>query len=110
LLEAHPIAVPIEACARDATGAFAEDPRREVMAAVIPQFNECMKKFKRAERADQLSIDVDILESGAVSAAHVATGSPDTDACIESIAKGLVFPPHHSGTFHMGMSKRPHAP
>jgi hypothetical protein len=110
LLDAHPIAVPIEACARDATGAFAEDPRREVMAAVIPQFNECMKKFKRAERADQLSIDVDILESGAVSAAHVATGSADTDTCIESIAKRLMFPPHHSGTFHMGMSKRPRTP
>jgi Protein of unknown function (DUF1570) len=110
LLEAHPIAVPIEACARDATGAFAEDPRRAVMVAAIPQFNECMKKSKSAERADQFSIDVDIAESGTVSAARVAVGSADTNACIEAVVKALTFPPHRSGTFHMGMSKRPRMP
>ena len=110
LLEAHPNAIPIEACARDATGAFAEDPRNAVMVAAIPRFNECMKKSKPAERADPFSIDIDIAESGAVSAARAAVGSADTNTCIEAVVKALTFPPHHSGTFHMGMSKRPRTP
>lgn len=110
LLDAHPIAVPIEACARDANGAFVEDPRQSVMVAAIPQLKECMEKSKSGARPDQLSIDIDIAESGTVTAARVAAGSADTNACIEGVVKALTFPPHHGGTFHMGMSKRPSAP
>ena len=110
LLEAHPIVVPLEECSRDASGAFAEDPRQAVMVAAIPQFNECMKKSKHAELADQFSIDIDIAESGTVSAARATVGSADTNTCIEAVAKGLMFPPHHRGTYHMGMSKRPRTP
>lgn len=110
LLAKHPIVVPIEACARDATGAFAKDPRSEVLAAAIPKLQQCLKTLKPNERVDQISIDIDIDESGTVSAARVATGSDSANACIEVLAKGLVFPPHHGGTFHMGMSKRPNTP
>jgi hypothetical protein len=110
LLDAHPIAVPIEACRRDANGAFAEDPRQAVVLAVIPQLNECMKKYSHGERPDQFSIDIDIAESGSVTAVRVAVGPAETNTCIEGVVKALTFPPHHGGTFHLGRSKRPSAP
>ena len=107
LLDADPAAVPIEACARDATGALAEDPRRQIFMAATPQFAPCFKKSKPAELVATMTIDIDIAESGAVTAAHVSIGSPETNACVEQILEGLTFPPHHPGPLHLS-SSRPH--
>jgi hypothetical protein len=99
LLEANPAAAPIEACTRAASGAFAEDPRRVVFMAATPQLNECLKKAKRAEN---FTIDLEIADSGVVTAARVSIGTPEVNACAEEVLKKLAFPTHHAGTFHIG--------
>ena len=63
---------------------------------------QCMKKSKRSEIAAQIAIDLDIADSGAVTAAHVTLGSAATNACAEDVLKALTFPAHHAGPFHAG--------
>jgi hypothetical protein len=106
LLDANPAAVAIEACARDATGAFAQDPRQQVFGAAAPQLNECLKKSKAADLRGAFSIEIDIADSGAVTAARISMGSRDTNACAEEVVKKLAFPPHHGGTFRMNAPRR----
>lgn len=107
LLEANPAAIPIDQCARDASGAFAEDPRRAVFMAASPQINQCIvKSSKPADLAETMSVEVDIDSAGNVTAARVTIGTPATNACVEQVLKTLAFPKNRPGTFHMG-SRRP---
>jgi hypothetical protein len=105
LLDANPAASPIDACARDATGAFAEDPRRAAFMAATRNFGPCFAKSKPADLVATMTVDIDIAESGAVTAARVSIGSAETNACVEQILKGTQFPAHHPGPFHMSSSR-----
>lgn len=79
-----------------------EDPRYQVFVAAMPQINACLKKSKAKDVAANFSIDIDIADSGAVTAARVSLGSAAANACAEAVLKNLTFPPHHAGTYHLG--------
>ena len=98
LVAANPVAVPIDDCSRPLP---TEDTRRQVFMAATDQMNACMHQTKYKELAEDMSIDVDLDESGAVKSAHVVMGSPATNTCIEEILKGLAWPAGHPGLFHM---------
>jgi hypothetical protein len=106
LWQAHPTAVPIEGCERDETGAFAEDPRRAVFHAAVPQLNACLKNAKTPrEHGAPMILDIDIDERGVVTAASASVGSTEAGACIEDVLKKLTFPAHHAGRFHVGTTR-----
>jgi len=105
LLEADAAAAPIESCARDAGGGFAEDPRSTVFKSAKPQVYKCLEKSKASEIPQQLVFDLEIADSGAVTSAHVTLGSADTNACAEAVLRGLAFPAHHAGPFHASASR-----
>lgn len=102
LLDASTAALPIDDCARDASGAFAVSPRQPVFDAARPELQRCFELSTPAERHDGL-VELEVADSGAVTAARTTIGSQASNACGATL-KQLVFPPHHANTYHWLMT------
>jgi hypothetical protein len=98
--ENTPTAFPPSACGRLAQDA-GPDPRWDVFRAATGEINECFSLAKSPLSNDR-SLDININSTGAVTAAHAATGDPTTNACIEALLMKLTFPADHAGPFHIG--------
>ena len=69
----------------------------------MPQINACLVRAKaKLDPADGMSLEIDIADSGAVTAARATVGSPDANACIEGVLRALTFPPNYPGVFRVG--------
>jgi hypothetical protein len=102
LLAQSAVSGSIPACAAAAAEPMARtgpDPRFVVFAAVTPQVNDCLKKSKQLDPS--FAIDIEIADSGAVTAAHATVGSPEANSCVEALMKTLAFPAHHAGPYHL---------
>jgi hypothetical protein len=100
LLEKNPAVVPPQICSPAALDPT-KDPRRAVFNAAVPQVNACFSLAKGSLPSDR-SIEIDIADSGAVSGARASVGSPEANACIEKVLRGLTFPRGYAGMFRIG--------
>lgn len=103
LLETHPAALPPRMCFLDP----AKDPRNLVFRAAAPQINACFTKATTKPDFKNMSLEVDLADTGAVTAARATVGDPAVSACMEAILRPLPFPAGYPGTFHVGSRTAP---